>query len=545
MPTPALLLILATLLPLAAFVLLLWIGRRLGQPLAGWISCAAAATCFALSMAATIAWVTGGELAGITWGFGDKPILLTFHLFPGSFGNLNVYIDTLTVAMFNTITPVAALVCLFAVRSLRDDVRFVQFFKYFQLVLFSTLALVVSGNLVMAAVFWELIALAGYLLAGPAPSMRAFVFFRLGDAALIVGIVALLTVIGNQTFIQVDRLTAAHLISPRALAVAAPALACAALIKSAQLVFRPRLVATAVLQTVSTSAASVYFIARTFPLLSQEITISIAVIGLFAMMGGAVLALRQQDLPRVLGWSTVSQLGLMFMAIGIGSWEGGLFHLLCHAFFKSLLILAAAAVVYATGGQQRLSELGGLVRRLPIVSVFFAIALLAMAPAPLTSGYYSSELIFVHAGALATARGGAWWIFFVIPAIGGALTGLYMTRCWMLIFFGLPRNYPFYERARERTSFWFPLGALAVLSLVGGTRLMDIDRFVEQSADETENYCNALRDAGTPVFVALTAPSAHLSDDAGERLFHRYAIWPPGVGIVAGLVIYSRRRQNR
>jgi NADH-quinone oxidoreductase subunit L len=447
--------------------------------------------------------------------------------------------------MFNTITPVAALVCLFAVRSLRDDVRFVQFFKYFQLLLFSTLGFVLSGNLVMALVFWELIAVAGYRLAGPAPSMRAFILFRIGDAALVVGVIALLGAIGNQTFLQIDRLVAGLMISARTLGIAAPALACAALIKSVQLVFRPRLVAAAVLQSVSTCAAGMYFMARVFPLLSHEISISIAVIGLLALIGGAILALRQQEIARVLGWSTISQLGLMFMAIGIGSWTGGLFHLLCHAFFKSLLILAAAAVVYATGGQQRLSELGGLARRLPIVSVFFAIALLAMAPAPFTSGYYSCELIFVHAGALASVRGGAYWVFFFVPAVVGALTGLYMTRCWMLIFYGLPRNYPFYERARERTSFWFPLGALAILSLVGGTRLMDIDRFVEQSADETENYCNAVREASAPAFAALSAPSAHLPDDVGERLFHRYAIWPPGVGIVAGLVIYSRRRQNR
>ncbi|HTW95982.1 MAG TPA: proton-conducting transporter membrane subunit [Tepidisphaeraceae bacterium] len=544
MPTPALFLILATLLPLASFGLLLSIGRRMGQPLSGWIACAVTGAGFALSMAATIAWVSGGELAGITWGFGDKPIELAFRILPGNFGNLNIYIDTLTIAMFNTITPVAALVCLFGVRFLRDDVRFVRFFTYFQLLLFSMQALVLSGNLPMAFVFWELIALAGFMMSGREPSMRAFIFFRIGDAALLVGVVTLLRTLGNPTFLQMDRLVAASMIPARALAIAAPALACAALIKSLQFIFQPRLLSAAVLQTVSACAAAVYFLSRIFPLLSQAMGIWIAVVGLAGLIAGALLALRQQDIFRVLGWSTVSQFGLMFVAIGIGSWVGGLFHLLCHAFFKSLLILAAAAVVHATGGQ-RLPDLGGLVRRLPVVSVFFAIALLAMAPIPLTSGYYSSQLIFVHVGALAALRGGSYWLFFIIPAVAGALTGLYMTRCWMLIFFGLPRNYPLYERARERTSFWFPLGALAILSLVGGTRLMDIDRFVEQSAEETENYCNAMRDPGTPAFAAFTGPSARLSDDTGERLFHRYAIWPPAVGIAAGLIIYSRRRQNR
>jgi NADH-quinone oxidoreductase subunit L len=543
MPTPALFLILATLLPLASFVLLRWLGRRMGAPLAGWIACAVAGAGFALSMAATIAWVSGGELAGITWGFGDKPIELAFRLWPGNFGNVNIYIDTLTVAMFNTITPVAALVCLYGVRFLRDDVRFDRFFIYLQLLLFSMLALVLSGNLVMAVIFWELVTLAGFLLGGPGPSMRTIIFFRIGDAALIVAVAVLLRALGNQTFLQIDRSLAGLTIPGNALAVAGPALACAALIKSLQWIFRPRLMAAAVLQTVGVSAAGLYFLSRVFPLLTQNVGISLAVLGLVALIGGAILALREQDLARLLGWSTLSQLGLMFMAMGIGSWAGGLFHLLCHAFFKSLLILSAGVVVHATGGQQRLAELGGLFRRLPVVSVFFAIGLLAMAPAPLTCGYYSSEFIFVHAGALAALRGGLYWIFFAVPAVVGALTGLYMTRCWMLIFYGLPRNYPFYERARERTSFWFPLGALAILSLVGGTRLMDIDRFVEQSAEETENYCNAARDPALPAFLPLTGFEARLSDDVGERLFHRYAIWPPGIGIVAGFAIYSRRRK--
>jgi len=539
MPTPALFLIVATLLPLASYALLLSIGRRMGQPLSGWIACAITAACFALSMAATIAWINGGELAGLTWGFGDKPIELAFKILPTPFGNLNLYIDTLTVAMFNTITPVAALVCLFAVRILRDDVRFVQFFKYFQLLLFSTLALVLSGNLLLTLIFFELIALAGYLLSPPPTSMRAFILFRLGDAALLVGAITLWRSTGNSTFLQLDRLVAANMIPAKTLAIAGSALALASVIKSIQLIFRPRLVAAAILQTVTACAAAVYFLARIFPLLTPQIQIAIAAIGLMMLIAGAILALMQQDIAPLLGFSTLSQLGLMFMAIGIGSWAGALFQLLSHAFFKSALLLAAAAVVQTTGGQQRLAELGGLARKLPVLAVFFAIPLLAMVPAPFTAGYFSSQLIFQHSGALAATRGGFFWIFFTLPALASILTALYLTRCWMLIFFGLPRNYPSYERARERTSFWFPLGALAILSLIGGTRLMDIDRFVEQSAQETENYCNTLRDPSTPLFASFTA--THLQQDVGLHLFNRYAIWPPAVGILAGFAIYSRK----
>ncbi|MGA2439473.1 MAG: proton-conducting transporter membrane subunit [Tepidisphaeraceae bacterium] len=557
MPTPAIFLILATLLPLACFGLLLAIGRRMGDPLAGWIAAAAAAAGFALSMAATIAWVNGGELAGTTWGPGDKPIELTVRLLPagaapasdrGSFGNLNIYIDSLTIAMFNTLTPVAALVCAFGVRFLRGDERFARFFTRLQLLLFSMLGLVLSGNLLQVLLFWELIALAAWLLGrlgpriGRSRAVVSFIFNRTGDAGLILGLAILFRFLGNATLLQLDRVAVGSLIPGKALTIVSLALLCAAAVKTVQWLQRVPIPAAAVVQSITVCAAGIYVLARVFPLLTPAASLAIAVVGLLGLAIGAILALRERDVMRLLAYSTVSQFGLMFMAIGIGSWVGGLFHLLTHAFFKSLLLLAAGGVVHAAGGEQRLSEFGGLVRKLPISAVFFALGLLAMAGAPVTGGYFSSESIFVHAGALAAARGGFYWLFFIIPAAVSALTGFYMTRCWMLIFWGEPRNQPLHERARERISFWFPLGALAILSIVGGSRLLEIDRFIAQSADETENYCNVARDPASAPFAAFTGQSAGLSEDVGERLFHQYAIWPFAVGIVTGIGIYSRRR---
>ena len=173
MPIPALLLVLATLLPLASFGLLLLIGKRMGDPLAGWVATAFAAGSFALSMWAMISWYNAGQLAGMTWGPGDKPIELTFKWLPigppitpdrpGLF-QLNLHIDTLTIAMFNTITLVVVLGHAFSVRYMRDDKRFARFFISLQLLYFSMLAFVLGGNLLSIFVFWYLIALGGYLL---------------------------------------------------------------------------------------------------------------------------------------------------------------------------------------------------------------------------------------------------------------------------------------------------------------------------------------------------------------------------------------------
>jgi len=557
MPTPALFLILATLLPLACFALLLAIGRRMGDPLAGWVATISAAAGAALSLAAIIAWVNGGELAGTTWGPGDKPIEFTLRLLPAaavpasdraSLGNLNLYVDSLTIAMFNTLAPIAALVCAFAVRFLRDDERFAQFFTRLQLLLFSMLGLLLSGNLLQVLLFWVLIALAAWLLSrlgppiGSSRTVASFIFHHTGDAGLILGLAILFRFLGNATFPQLDRAAAGSLIPAKTLTIVTLALFCAAAVKTVQMCQRIPIPAAALVQSITVCAAGVYVLARVFPLFTPAASLAIAVAGLLALAIGAILALPERDVIRLLAYSTVSQFGLMFMALGIGSWAGGLFHLLSHAFFKSLLLLAAGAVVHAAGGERRLGQFGGLLRKLPISAVSIALGLLAMAGAPLTSGYFSSESIFVHAGALAAARGGFYWLFFIVPAFVSALTAFYMTRCWMLIFWGQPRNPPLHERARERISFWLPLGALALLTIAGGSRLTGIDRFISRSADESENYCNAARDPASPPFAAFTAPSAGLSDEVGERLFHQYATWPFAIGIAAGVGVYSRRR---
>jgi NADH-quinone oxidoreductase subunit L len=584
MPIPAMLLTLATLLPLASFGLLLVMGKRLGNPLAGWVATVFAAGSFSLTMAAMICWYSGGQLAGLTWGPGDKPIELILKWLPfgppvtsdsPSFFDLTLHIDTLTVAMFNTITLVVVLGHAFSVRYMRDDQRFARFFLWLQLLYFSMLAFVLAGNLLPILVFWYLIDLGGYLLVtrlGERPTRRiaitSFLIKRIGDVGFLLGIGILLHGVGNASLMQLDRwlwAAANPVFSQTTLCFIGLALFCGAACRSALFplhfwlpaVSRAPVPAAAIVQTVTLTTPGLYFLARIFPILTPTAKLCIAIVGLLSLVIGAAAALFQRELGRVLAYSTVSQFGLMFMAIGIGSWIGGLFHLLTHAFFKSLLILAAGSVIHAAHGEHELKQFGGLMRKMPLAAVTFAIGLLAMAGAPFTCGYYSNEMILVHAGAFADFSahwtGDAfYWLFFIIPAAVTALTAFYMTRCWMLVFWGRPRNPAVYEKSRERTGFWFPLLVLAVVSLIGGSRVLEIKQFVAQALVETENYCNAVAAPSEPPFGGFehswpitpgpdASPAVQKYEDIGQTLFNQYATWPFGVGIVLGFLLYFRQ----
>jgi NADH:ubiquinone oxidoreductase subunit 5 (subunit L)/multisubunit Na+/H+ antiporter MnhA subunit len=180
-----------------------------------------------------------------------------------------------------------------------------------------------------------------------------------------------------------------------------------------------------------------------------------------------------------------------------------------------------------------------------------------MAGAPFTCGYYSYQTILIHASTIASIRLNQpiYWLFFIIPAVVSGITALYMTRCWMLLFWGKPRNQQLHFAVRERTGFWFPLFGLAVVSLIGGSRLLDIKQFIAQATIETDNYYNAVRDPAAPQFAAFApawaispdqvSDSARSVEDDSERLFNRYASWPFGVGIVLGFVFYCRRSPIR
>src|SRR5439155_23091487 len=258
---------------------------------------------------------------------------------------------------------------------------------------------------------------------------------------------------------------------------------------------------SALIHAATMVAAGVYLVGRIFPILTPNAKLFIAIIGCTTLTMAALIAVAQTDIKKVLAYSTLSQLGYMILAMGIGSWVGGLFHLITHAFFKALLFLGSGSVIHAAHHEQELPQYGGLIRKIPMTGITFLIAVFAIAGFGVAgwgfSGFYSKDLILHHAAAfghLSSAIGAPrwYWIFFILPACVAYLTPFYMTRCWMLTFWGKPRNQHLYDHAHETPIMWMPLAVLAVASIVGGYNWAGIRSLIESAQKESTALVKSL-----------------------------------------------------
>jgi proton-translocating NADH-quinone oxidoreductase chain L len=540
MPLPVLLLLLATLLPLISFAVLVFVGKRMGTPLAGYVGTAMIAGSFAVSLLSMALWLSPREFQDpvhhrqIQVGAGQNPVNMPIRWLPvgessgveqdhPGFLDVGIYIDSLTIVMFVMITTVGTLVHVFSLGYMHEDPRYSRFFAYLALFCFAMLALVIAGTLLQIFVFWELVGLGSYLLIGfwyekksaANAATKAFVINRIGDFGFLIGFGILFYHVGNATLPNVwgilGSAAAGHPVplavggtfSVGLLTVMGIALFFGAIGKSAQFplhVWLPDAMegptpASALIHAATMVAAGVYLIGRLFPILTPDARLFIAIIGLTTLTLSALIAIVQTDIKRVLAYSTISQLGYMMLAMGVGSWVGGLFHLITHAFFKSLLFLATGSVIYAAHHEQELAHLGGLMKKIPVTAITFAVAVLAMAGAPPFSGYYSKEMILRHAGAFAqllTGSGGShlYWIFFVVPAAMAYVTAFYLMRIWMLTFWGKPRDQQLHERATEAPIMYVPLIVLALLSILGG-RALGVKELLKNSIKESTAYVQA------------------------------------------------------
>ena len=594
MPTPALLLLTATLLPLASFVTLVFAGRRIGAPLAGVVATGAIGGSFVAAIAAMMVWLNAAD--PVTWGASREPILLLVRWIPvgdvGSAGtgwlDLGLYIDSLTIAMFAMVTTVTLLVHVFSIGYMRGDPRFPRFFTYLGLFGFSMLGLVLSATILQLFIFWELVGLCSYLLIGfwyekksaSNAAIKAFVVNRIGDVGFLIGFGILFYHLGNVTFPELwgalggaGTLAAGEAIGGFGyvlLTVMGVGLFFGAIGKSAQFplhVWLPDAMegptpVSALIHAATMVAAGVFLCGRIFPILTPDAKLFIAVIGLTTLTMASLIAIVQSDIKKVLAFSTVSQLGYMILAMGVGSWVGGLFHLITHAFFKALLFLGSGSVIHAAHHEQELPQYGGLIRKIPVTAITFLIGVLAIAGTPFLAGYYSKDLILAHAAALGylaegQGRGAMWWAFFVIPVIVAYITAFYMMRCWMLTFWGRPRNREVYDHAREYPVMYIPLIVLAGLSIVGGT-MLGVRELLGYAQRETSTIVQAVggeavadafatawpdapvaqqHETETVVTAAeTTAASRALAD--GAHLKHRWVTWAFAVGIGLAVVIY-------
>jgi len=395
--------------------------------------------------------------------------------------DITLYLDALSLVMALVVAVVAFLIHLYSTRYMAEESDFRRFFAYMNLFVGSMLTLLLADNFLLLLLGWEGVGLCSYLLIGfwytdPAngrAARKAFVVTRTGDAAMLVGIFVLFSSLGT---LRIQDLMARALQQwgeGSLLAVVAAALLLGgALGKSAQIplqVWLPDAMAgptpvSALIHAATMVTAGVYLIARTHVLfsLAPDVQLAVAIIGASTLLLGGFSALAQSDIKRMLAYSTISQIGYMFLALGVGAWSAAIFHFVTHAFFKSLLFLAAGVVILSLH-QQNMMYMGGLRRSLPLAFWTFLVGAASMSALPLvTAGFYSKDLVLLSAW---VAPVGGFWLW-LAGTVGALLTSLYIFRALILVFFGLELQQPTPIRGPAAT---IPLLALAVLSIVGGS----------------------------------------------------------------------------
>ena len=463
-------------IPFASFIVLALVGSRISKKLAAAIGVAAIAASTVISIL-------------ITWSFlissppGDSytQVLWTWIDVAGFHPQIAFYLDALSLIMMLVVTFVSFLIHLYSAESMIESEGYSRFFAYMNLFVASMVTLLLADNLLLLYLGWEGVGLCSYLLIGfwytdPANGLaarKAFIVTRVGDTAMIIGLFLLFQHLGTLHIQELMRRAAEQWPAGSALPIAAAALLLGGAVgKSAQLPLQtwlPDAMAgptptSALIHAATMVTAGVYLIARTHVLftLAPPVQFAVAVIGAATLLLGGFSALTQWDIKRVLAYSTISQIGYMFLAMGVGAWAAGIFHFMTHAFFKSLLFLAAGVVIQALHEEHSIFKMGGLRKELPLAFGAFLIAGCSLAGLPLiTAGFYSKGLIVWETWS--SPQGGtALW---VASVLGVLLTALYIFRVIFLVFFGEAKSH---VAKRPGYKIQIPLVVLTVLSLVGG-----------------------------------------------------------------------------
>ncbi len=535
------LLALIPLLPLLSGILLIFTAGRLPRKwvaILGAGSVGLSAICVVLATATVMG---TGEIQQVrfwTW-------LSVGGFSPG----IAFYIDGLAVVMMSIITGVGFLIHLYSVEFMWEDDSIARYFAYMNLFVAAMLILVMADNLLLLFLGWEGVGACSYLLVGfwyrdPAngrAARKAFIVTRAGDAAMILGLALLLTELGTLDIQPLVSAATARWQVDSTLPVLATALLLAgALGKSAQLPLQtwlPDAMAgptpvSALIHAATMVTAGVYLIARTHGLflLAPGILAVVAWIGVLTLLLAATAALAQHDIKRILAYSTISQIGYMFLALGVGAFGAGIFHLMTHAFFKALLFLAAGAVIHCLHHEHNIFRMGGLRTRLPLVFLSFLIGSAALAALPFTAGFYSKDAILLAAWELPGA--GPW--LWAGALLGALITAIYSFRLVFVVFFGEAQLEP------DRQPGWrmaLPLGLLCLASLVGGYILLPLhDVFPARAAHGANHLVEAIGIAvpllglafAWAVFLAgRVSIAAWVESPAGRKL---QAFWFSGWG---------------
>ena len=457
------------LLPFIGFVLNGLLGRRLPKTVVSAIALLAPLGSLLIVLLALRAALPHTETYGTWITAGSLNIDLTFVL------------DQLSLVMLFVITGVGFLIHIYSVGYMHDEPGYYRYFAYLNLFLFFMTTLVLAGNALLMFVGWEGVGLASYLLIGfwfqkksaADAGKKAFIVNRIGDFGFLIGLFLLLANFGTLTFSDLSAKIAANpAMTGGVLTAIALCLFVGAAGKSAQLplyVWLPDAMegptpVSALIHAATMVTAGVYMVARTHFIFDRSpLALSVvAIIGAATALFAATIGLVQNDIKRVLAYSTVSQLGYMFLGCGVAAYSAAIFHLMTHAFFKALLFLAAGSVIHAMGGEQHMRKMGGLRTKTPITFWTMTAAVLAISGFPGLSAFFSKDAIL----AAAFASGSLGKLLWFVGLVTAALTAFYMFRLWYLTFFGETRSHD----SHPHESPWSMLGPLVILAIlsVGG-----------------------------------------------------------------------------
>jgi len=460
-------------LPLVGFLVNALLGKRLPKALAGTIASAAVFIPFVIILGMFSSLLNGGEAI-------DVNLMQWFSV--GNFQvNFGIQLDQLSTLMVMIITGIGFLIHLYSMSYMHDDEHYSRYFSYLNLFVFFMLILVMSNNYLGMFIGWEGVGLASYLLIGfwfkkdeyNDAAKKAFIMNRVGDLGFLVGMFFLFFYTGSLEFSKVNSFLAAGKLPEYLILVVALLLFVGAMGKSAQIplfTWLPDAMAgptpvSALIHAATMVTAGIYMIVRSNLLyslapLALEI---VAIVGIATALYAAIVGLLQNDIKKVLAYSTVSQLGLMFLALGVGAYTTAFFHVMTHAFFKALLFLGSGSVIHAMSGDQDIRHMGGLRKAMPVTFITFLIGSLAISGIPPFSGFFSKDEIL----AMAFLHNKVLW---VLGVAASAMTAFYMFRVFFLTFFGTFRGtkeqaHHLHESPAMMT---IPLIILAILATAGG-----------------------------------------------------------------------------
>ena len=547
-------------LPLGGFLVLLVAGRRLGEPAAGWLATAA---CFASFVATAVVFV----------GLLDKPaeerhvVKTLFEWLPaGGFSvDLGFLADPLSITMALFVTGVGSLIHLYSIGYMHGDGGFPRFFVYMNLFVFSMLMLVLGSNLLVTFLGWEGVGACSYWLISfwftdeknASAGKKAFVTNRIGDWGFMIAMFLAFASIGTINYAD---LTAAAETGQLAAVTATGIgllLFVGAVGKSAQIplfIWLPDAMAgptpvSALIHAATMVTSGVFLMTRVNPILAAGYDWApdvIAWVGAITALLAATIAIAQNDIKKVLAYSTISQLGYMFLAVGIGAYVAAIFHMVTHAFFKALLFLGSGSVIHGMGGEQDMRRMGALRKVMPITATTFIIGWLAIAGVPPFAGFWSKDEILLSAYDLSPAL----WVIGLVTAL---ITAFYMSRQVFLVFFGEARwndheetaaaeaeetaataaeSHDEHAEVHPHESPWLmtvPLVVLAALSFLGGGLNLPYNsdsKFLERWLEPVigENEAHIAVATGTKYMLAVAAVALAL------------------VGILVAATIYLRKR---